>query len=76
MKILLLLFAMIIFSTSHAQNYSQEELLNKEIITKAFQNWHDGNGNFFDLLNDDMHWEITGFYTLFQSLYFKTAISG
>lgn len=51
---------MITFSTSEAQNYSKEELSNKEIITKAFQNWQDGNGNFFDLLNDDMHWEITG----------------
>lgn len=60
MKILLTLFAMIIFSTSDAQNYSKEESSNKEIITKAFQEWHNGNGNFFDLLNDDMHWEITG----------------
>lgn len=61
MKILLILFAMIIFSTSaNAQNYSKEESSNKEIITKAFENWHNGNGNFFDLLNDDMHWEITG----------------
>jgi uncharacterized protein len=60
MKILLILFTMITFSTSEAQNYSKEELSNKEIITKAFQNWQDGNGNFFDLLNDDMHWEITG----------------
>lgn len=51
---------MIIFSTSEAQNYSKEELLNKEIITKTFQEWHNGNGNFFDLLNDNMHWEITG----------------
>lgn len=60
MKILLTLFAMIIFSTTEAQHYTQEELSNKEIITKAFQEWHNGNGNFFDLLNDDMHWEITG----------------
>jgi ketosteroid isomerase-like protein len=59
---------MIIFSTSEAQNYSKEELSNKEIITKAFQNWHDGNGNFFDLLNDDMHWEITG-STPFSKVY-------
>lgn len=51
---------MIIFSTSDAQNYSKEESSNKEIITKAFQEWHNGNGNFFDLLNDDIHWEITG----------------
>jgi ketosteroid isomerase-like protein len=59
---------MIIFSTSEAQNYSKEELSNKEIIIKAFQNWHDGNGNFFDLLNDDMHWEITG-STPFSKVY-------
>jgi ketosteroid isomerase-like protein len=59
---------MIIFSTSEAQNYSKEELSNKEIITKAFKNWHDGNGIFFDLLNDDMHWEITG-STPFSKVY-------
>lgn len=52
---------MIIFSTTaQAQNYSKEESANKEIISKAFQAWHNGNGNFFDLLTDDMHWEITG----------------
>ncbi|MFL9831736.1 nuclear transport factor 2 family protein [Flavobacterium sp. ST-87] len=52
---------MIIFSiTVNAQNYSKEESLNKDIITKAFQNWHNGIGNFFDLLTEDMHWEITG----------------
>lgn len=51
---------MIIFSNSDAQSYSPEELSNKETITKAFQEWHNGNGNFFELLNDDMNWEITG----------------
>ncbi len=52
---------MIIFSTTaQAQNYSKEESANKEIISKAFQAWHNGNENFFDLLTDDMHWEITG----------------
>lgn len=61
MKSLLILFAMIIFSAStDAQLYSREELSNKEIISKAFQDWHNGNGNFFDLLTDDMQWEITG----------------
>ncbi len=60
MKILLTLFAMIIFSNSDAQNYSSEELSNKEIITKAFQEWQNGNGNFFELLNEDAKWEITG----------------
>lgn len=48
------------FSISSAQHYSKEEFSNKEIITKAFQDWHNGTGNFFDLLTEDMHWEITG----------------
>ncbi|MFC3159777.1 hypothetical protein SAMN05443633_106135 [Chryseobacterium arachidis] len=60
MKLLPILFAMIIFSNSDAQNYTKTELSNKEIITKAFEKWHNGDGNFFDLLNDDMQWEITG----------------
>ena len=52
---------MIIFSTlADAQGYSKEESFNKEVISKAFQEWHNGSGNFFDLLSDDMHWEITG----------------
>ena len=52
---------MIIFSTlADAQGYSKEESFNKEVISKAFQEWHNGAGNFFDLLSDDMHWEITG----------------
>ena len=51
---------MIIFSTSDAQNYSKEELSNKETIAKAFQEWHNGNATFFELLNEDAHWEITG----------------
>ncbi|MDM1293953.1 nuclear transport factor 2 family protein [Sphingobacterium sp. N143] len=52
---------MIIFSTAvNAQYYSYEEIQNKEIIAKAFQHWHNGIGNFFDLLTDDMKWEIAG----------------
>ncbi|WP_449400255.1 nuclear transport factor 2 family protein [Chryseobacterium wanjuense] len=61
MKFLLTLFAMIIFSASaDAQHYSNEELSNKEIISKAFLEWQNGNGNFFELLNEDAKWEITG----------------
>jgi len=48
------------FSIASAQHYSKEEISNKEIITKAFHDWYNGTGNFFDLLADDMHWEITG----------------
>lgn len=52
---------MIIFSNAvNAQNYSKEESSNKEIISNAFQEWHNGTPNFFDLLTDNMHWEITG----------------
>ncbi|OCA78105.1 ketosteroid isomerase [Chryseobacterium contaminans] len=52
---------MITFSTAlNAQNYSKEESANKKIITEAFQQWHNGNAHFFDLLTDDVHWEITG----------------
>jgi len=48
------------FSIASAQHYSKEETSNKEIITKAFHDWHNGTGNFFDLLTEDMRWEITG----------------
>ncbi|MGK9118974.1 nuclear transport factor 2 family protein [Olivibacter jilunii] len=51
---------MISFSIASAQNYSEAELANKEIITNAFHDWREGTGNFFDLLTDDLHWEITG----------------
>lgn len=61
MKTLLTILLMITFTAStNAQNYSKEESFNKEIITKAFRGWNKGTGNFFDLLTDDMHWEITG----------------
>lgn len=69
MKFLTTIFAMIIFSTSaNAQDYNKEESSNKEIITKAFQDWRNGTGNFFDLLTDDMQWEITG-STPYSKLY-------
>ena len=51
---------MISFSIASAQNHSKAEIANKEIITKAFHDWYNGTGNFFDLLADDMRWEITG----------------
>ncbi|WP_370901197.1 nuclear transport factor 2 family protein [Chryseobacterium gossypii] len=60
MKSLILILMIIFSTTAQAQNYSKEESANKEIISKAFQAWHNGNENFFDLLTDDMHWEITG----------------
>lgn len=69
MKFLTTIFAMIIFSTlANAQDYNKEESSNKEIITKAFQDWRNGTGNFFDLLTDDMQWEITG-STPYSKLY-------
>ncbi|WP_437392411.1 nuclear transport factor 2 family protein [Olivibacter sp. SA151] len=60
MKLLLISLFMISFSIASAQNYSEAELANKEIITNAFHDWQEGTGNFFDLLTDDLHWEITG----------------
>uniref|UniRef100_F4C9J8 SnoaL-like domain-containing protein n=1 Tax=Sphingobacterium sp. (strain 21) TaxID=743722 RepID=F4C9J8_SPHS2 len=51
---------MISFSIASAQNYSEAELANKELITKAFHDWHEGTGNFFNLLAEDLRWEITG----------------
>lgn len=60
MKLSTTIFIMLIFSTIANAQYSKEESSNKEIIAKAFQDWHSGTGNFFDLLTDDMQWEITG----------------
>ncbi|HWV72760.1 MAG TPA: hypothetical protein VN040_13625 [Pseudosphingobacterium sp.] len=60
MKFSLIFLVMISFSIASAQNHSKAEIANKEIITKAFHDWHNGTGNFFDLLADDMRWEITG----------------
>ena len=36
------------------------EAQNKELIRQAFEQWASGNGNFFDLLTDDVQWTITG----------------
>jgi ketosteroid isomerase-like protein len=33
---------------------------NEEIIRKGFADWAAGTGNFFDLLDDNMHWTISG----------------
>ncbi|MEJ1241860.1 nuclear transport factor 2 family protein [Chryseolinea sp. T2] len=60
MKHPLILTAMIVFSIQTNAQDTREEFSNKEIIAKGFQQWHDGNGNFFDLLVDDVRWEITG----------------
>jgi ketosteroid isomerase-like protein len=33
---------------------------NKKIIEIAFAGWSNGTGNFFDLLDENVQWEITG----------------
>jgi ketosteroid isomerase-like protein len=33
---------------------------NKKIIERAFADWSNGTGNFFDLLDENVQWEITG----------------
>lgn len=45
---------------SQMKNAMQTESSNKAIIQAAFQQWHNGTGNFFDLLDDNMQWQITG----------------
>lgn len=39
---------------------NQSPDMNKQIVQKAFDNWANGTGSFFDLLTDDMQWTITG----------------
>ncbi|RYY55043.1 MAG: nuclear transport factor 2 family protein [Chitinophagaceae bacterium] len=39
---------------------SQVAETNKTIIREAFARWTNATGSFFDLLTDDMRWEITG----------------
>ncbi|MBO9566987.1 MAG: nuclear transport factor 2 family protein [Niastella sp.] len=33
---------------------------NKKVIKEGFDRWTSGTGSFFDLLADDMQWQITG----------------
>lgn len=44
----------------HAQTVSAQTIANKKIIAAAYQKWHDGTGNFFDLVAEDVKWTITG----------------
>jgi len=44
---------------SHNSN-DNETMNNKKIIRQAFEKWSAGEGNFFDLLTDNVIWTITG----------------
>lgn len=41
---------------------------NKELVEYHFQKWSNGTGNFFDLLDENVQWEITG-STPFSKIY-------
>jgi ketosteroid isomerase-like protein len=41
------------------QNIKQMEK-NKELVRVGFEKWATGSGSFFDLLDDDAHWTISG----------------
>ena len=43
-----------------SQKVAVNEVQNKKLIRQAFEQWASGNGNFFDLLTDDVRWTITG----------------
>jgi uncharacterized protein len=45
---------------SIAQEVVDNEAQNRRLIQQAFEQWGSGNGNFFDLLTDDVQWTITG----------------
>ncbi len=45
---------------SITQEVADKEAQNKRLIQQAFEQWASGNGNFFDLLTDDVQWTITG----------------
>ena len=42
------------------QEVANKEAQNKRLIEQAFKQWASGNGNFFDLLTEDVQWIITG----------------
>jgi ketosteroid isomerase-like protein len=44
----------------NAEQKEQSEFNNKKIIVDAFNGWTEGTGNFFDLLDDNVEWTITG----------------
>ncbi len=48
---------------AHAQTTEGDDTMeekNKEIISKAFADWANGTGSFFDLLDENAEWTITG----------------
>lgn len=58
-----LLFAAVLVMipvTIMAQRQNKIERSNKELVRLAFEKWSNGTGSFFDLLDDNMTWTITG----------------
>jgi uncharacterized protein len=43
-----------------AQNQNSTMKKNKALVQKGFDKWTNGTGNFFELLDDDVVWTITG----------------
>jgi hypothetical protein len=52
------------FATSAQQPTTEN---NKKVIREGFDKWASGTGSFFDLLADDMQWQITGSTVLSKS---------
>lgn len=57
---LMLSSLLLFFSSAHAQTHSKQETANIKLVTAGFEAWRTGTGSFFDLLDDNMQWEITG----------------
>ncbi|MCL4244078.1 MAG: hypothetical protein KJ002_02960, partial [Candidatus Dadabacteria bacterium] len=48
---------------AHAQTTEGSDSVeekNKEIVSKGFADWANGTGSFFDLLDENVEWTITG----------------
>lgn len=62
MKIIYALFSLGMlfhFQTGSAQGNSGTEE-NEITVTKAFEQWQEGKGNFFDLLDEHVEWRVSG----------------
>lgn len=61
-KAILLVGIFVLCSTTfiYAQKYSKQEAANRKLVTAGFESWRNGTGSFFDLLAEDVQWEITG----------------
>lgn len=50
-------------AVAHAQTTEGDDTMeekNKEIVSKGFADWANGTGSFFDLLDENVEWTITG----------------